>query len=142
MTFDSCLINIQPTETVFKAALILSGHQTRSSKAARSQPCSRSNTGTFKSLRGPISHRCCRLITLPAWSQYLPLPGVGTETGRGGPWLQPSWKPGRRAGSTQHFNPARASPSAPGTAPTPPSPRGVQYCLHPCLPEPNADGWV
>lgn len=29
MTFDSCLINIQPTETVFKAALILPGHQTR-----------------------------------------------------------------------------------------------------------------
>lgn len=28
VTFDFCLINIQPTDTVFKEVLILSGHQT------------------------------------------------------------------------------------------------------------------
>lgn len=29
VTFDFCLINIQPTDTVFKEVLILSGHQTQ-----------------------------------------------------------------------------------------------------------------
>lgn len=35
MTFDSCLINVQPTETVFQAALILSGHQTQEQQSCK-----------------------------------------------------------------------------------------------------------
>lgn len=37
VTFDFCLINIQPTDTVFKEVLILSGHQTRE-RQSREEP--------------------------------------------------------------------------------------------------------
>lgn len=37
VTFDFCLINIQPTDTVFKEVLILSGHQTQEQQS-REEP--------------------------------------------------------------------------------------------------------
>lgn len=99
----------------------------------RSQPRNRSNTGTFKSLLGPIFHRCCLLITLTAGSQSPCFSGGGL---RGWMWmsvaetlLAATWQ----AGSTQYSSPAIVSLSSPKTT------SQILGCLHPRLPGPDKE---
>lgn len=98
----------------------------------RSQPRNRSNTGTFKSLRGPIFHRCCRLITLSARSQSPSFSGGGRRgwmcMSVAEAFLAATWQ-----GRTQYSSPARVSLASPKTD------RQILRCLHPRLPGPDKE---